>query len=435
MDTSTPADMKQTVAPEGVSPKEMKKSEEEEPSSSTWQQPMKGIAVNTIVLSARDEQHTAKMGKIVCCNYLIWFLNSADTDDVLAEERMITEDVPFEVQTNKLFTIGEGDTTMALELALRHSQQGDLLFLRAASKFAYSVTGRPGTATNIPTVTHVSSLTSRTFNHDEAFAKLDAYLPTNKGGVTAPLVAIPANTDLEFLVQVVGVYDNPVIALRLAMPDYDTRCVEKEKEWGLKNNAITTVTENQTTVGDEEGDGGVINNPAERVVAEMNIRKIAGNGWFANGDFIRASKCYAKAIQMADVYLSEEKKMDEEEQAAGIDNSSNSSSAEYLEEITSLLIAALNNLAACHMSKGDHFKAKEVCVRVSGGPNPTPLPGVLPYTSHTIIHTLLLYCIPSSSTNHRRSWKWMQQIRRHCCGRLVRPLLSMNMRYFLYSCD
>ena len=219
------------------------------------------------------------------------------------------------------------------------------------------------------------------------------------------------------------------------MPDYDTRCVEKEKEWGLKTNAITTVTENQTEVGDEEDDGGFINNLAERVVAEMNIRKIAGNGWFANGDFIRASKCYAKAIQMADVYLSEENKMDEEEQAAGIDNSSNSSGAEYLEEITSLLIAALNNLAACHMSKGDHFKAKEVCVRVSDVPNPTSFPFVVPYTSLTIIHTLLLYCIPSSSSNHYRSWKWMQQIRKHCCGQLVHPLLSMNMRYFPHPSD
>ena len=400
-----------------------------------WQQPMKGIAVNTIVLSERDEQRTAKMGKIVCCNYLAWFLNSTDKDDVLAEGRMITDEVPFEVQTNKLFTIGEGDTTMALELALRHSQQGDLLFLRAASKFAYSMSGRPGTDPNIATVQQASPITPRTFNHDEAQAKLDAYLSANRGGVTVPLVAIPANTDLEYLVQVVGVFDNPVIALRAAMPDYDTRCMEKEKKWGVKSpshvtrNGTTAVSEHKTDNNEaavvavvaadeeEEEDYGGINSHAERVIAEMNIRKIAGNGWFANGDFSRASKCYAKAIQMADVYLSEEKTMDEEDEAAGVDNSSSSSSAECLEEITSLLIAALNNLAACHMSKGDHSKAKEVCVRVGdAGLNPHPRappspcagPSLasIPTLPSLLIHTYSLYYAPSQSSApplHRRN--------------------------------
>ena len=360
---------------------------EEETTETMWQQPMKGIAVNTIVLSERDEERTAKMGKTVCCNYLVWFLNSTETDDVLAEGRMITDKTPFEVQTNKLFTIGEGDTIPALELALRHSQQGDLLFLRAASKFAYSMGGRPGIEANTAMVQSSSPVTPRTFNYDEAQAKLDAYLPTNRGvggTPTAPLVAIPANTDLEYLVQVVGVYDDPVAALRAAMPDYNTRCMEKEKEWVVKNNTkenrITAGTENETGIatavdGEDEKEYSGLNSPAERVIAEMNIRKIAGNGWFSNGDFGRASKCYAKAIQIADVYLSEEKTMDEEEKASGVDTSNSIiSNAESLEEITSLLIAALNNLAACHMSKGDHTKAKEVCVRVGDSPKPSPCP-------------------------------------------------------------
>lgn len=303
-----------------------------------WQVPMNGIAVRTVDLMPRDEQRTAQMGRIVCCNYMIWLLSpSSGSDDLISENRTITSISPIEVQTNKLFTIGEGDTVAALELALRHSQQGDVLYLRAASKFAYSAAGRPGTGTSAGTSEGTvegtespvaTSSQQRTFDLIEAQTKLDTF-----SAKSPTLVGIPPGADLEYLVHVTGVYDDPLQALRAANPDYDARCRDKEE-------AIAA-----------EGQGGI-----EHVLAEVQIRKLAGNGWFACGDFARAGKCYGKAVQIADAYQADD--MTEES------NGEPSSNDSRLEELSALLLTALNNLAACHVSRGEYAMAKELCVRV-----------------------------------------------------------------------
>jgi len=312
--------------------------------TSEWQQPMRGIAARTVMMAPRDEKLTATMGKIVCCSYLAWFLtpppNGGD-DDILADDRVIASEAPFEVQKEKLFTIGEGDTVAAMELALRHSQAGDVLFLRAASKFAYSATGRPGAAAassaeaeNEPNASDApsrpataGSSTPRTFDYAEAQAKFDTYT----ADPAAPVAAVPPYTDLEYVIRVEGVYDDPVAALRRASPEYDQRCETKD-----------------------------CSSAGEHVVAEMQIRKMAGNGWFAMKDYARAGKAYAKAIQIAEVFQS---------QAAGADAAAEEAGDvptqdDGRDDVAAAMLTALNNLAACYLSRGDHAKAKEVCVRV-----------------------------------------------------------------------
>ena len=304
---------------------------------------MRGIAARTVMMAPRDDSLTATMGKTVCCSYLAWYLTppSGANDDILAGDRVITTDAPFEVQTEKLFTIGEGDTVAAMELALRHSQAGDVLFLRAASKFAYSAAGRPGAAATRSAVAEgaenallsPASTASRTFDYAEAQAKLDTY--TAAVPAAGPPATVPPYTDLEYVIRVLGVYDDPVAALRRASPEYDQHCRARDCE-----------------------------RAGERVVAEMLIRKQAGNGWFSAGDFARAGKCYAKAIQIAEVYQSQLADQDAAAAEAGGGEEVAPAQDDGREEVAAALLTALNNLSACYLSRGDHTKAKEVCVRV-----------------------------------------------------------------------
>lgn len=80
---------------------------------------------------------------------------------------------------------------------------------------------------------------------------------------------------------------------------------------------------------------------------DIHLRKECGNRWFYYGDFERAAKAYTKGASKGDAYF----------QA-----SENGGGAE--KQVWDDYISCLNNLSACHMSRGDYYKAKEVCTKV-----------------------------------------------------------------------
>ena len=92
------------------------------------------------------------------------------------------------------------------------------------------------------------------------------------------------------------------------------------------------------------------------------LRKEAGNRWFQFKEYLRAGRAYSAAAQMADTFLIEAAK------ERGDNNEDEEKGKEEervtLSEISRVLVDALNNLAASHLSNKEFFKAKETCVRV-----------------------------------------------------------------------
>lgn len=82
------------------------------------------------------------------------------------------------------------------------------------------------------------------------------------------------------------------------------------------------------------------------ILGYISLRKEAGNRWFKYSDFLRAGRCYSKGAQEAEkVY-----------------NFSNEDSLQI--QIKSIYLTCLNNLAACHLTMGEYYKAKEACLQL-----------------------------------------------------------------------
>lgn len=75
-------------------------------------------------------------------------------------------------------------------------------------------------------------------------------------------------------------------------------------------------------------------------------RKESGNRWFKYGEFLRAGRCYSKGAQEAEKVF---------------DFSDDDPNQLQLKIV---YLTCLNNLAACHLSMSEFFKAKEVCLQL-----------------------------------------------------------------------
>ena len=91
--------------------------------------------------------------------------------------------------------------------------------------------------------------------------------------------------------------------------------------------------------------GEVSNKEREIAIYEITLRKDCGNRWFSYGDYPKATRAYAKGVELAQASLE-----------AGYEESDD----EQQKRLTILYIACLNNLAACYVHRGDNLKAKEV---------------------------------------------------------------------------
>ena len=76
----------------------------------------------------------------------------------------------------------------------------------------------------------------------------------------------------------------------------------------------------------------------------MLLRKRNGNRFFQYKDFRKAGLCYASGVKLAESGLGATESPDELLLQAYID--------------------CMNNLAACYVSRGEYFKAKEICIQL-----------------------------------------------------------------------
>jgi hypothetical protein len=223
----------------------------------SWQELMgKDIQLKKIVPGIGEP---ASMGTIVDCT-LTGYLRENDN----------VNDKSFESIRMKI-QVGEGDVVPGLELPLRHSKSGDTLRVRCTSKFAYGMVGRK---------------------------------PNPKDNVAE----IPPNSDLEYLIEVHGHYENAAAAAGLV----STEIVDQAK-WSH-----------------------------DLAAHDITLRKECGNRWFSYGDYPKATKAYAKGVQLAEGYL----------------NSAGDGGGNDDELVTNLFIMCLNNLAACHVLKGENVKVR-----------------------------------------------------------------------------
>ena len=96
----------------------------------------------------------------------------------------------------------------------------------------------------------------------------------------------------------------------------------------------------------------------DQCLSEVLLRKDCGNRWFSYGDFLRAGRAYSKGAETGENYLKSRPQSEDsmgEEALAAI-------KTEHEKDIPVITayIACLNNLAACHISRADFLKAKEV---------------------------------------------------------------------------
>mmetsp|Transcript_20844 Transcript_20844/g.35107 ORF Transcript_20844/g.35107 Transcript_20844/m.35107 type:complete len:461 (+) Transcript_20844:124-1506(+) len=103
----------------------------------------------------------------------------------------------------------------------------------------------------------------------------------------------------------------------------------------------------------------------ESIRLDIATRKEAGNRWFACGDFMRAGRCFTKGAQASEKNLP----------TLVTSTPGEPQSALYL-TVAQLYLDCLNNLAACHLSLKDPFKAREACIKVLEA-DPNNLRGLL----------------------------------------------------------
>jgi hypothetical protein len=266
----------------------------------------------------------AEYGTVVKCNLRGYFYSM--------ENKERTSSPPFEVLQNQTYQVGEGDTIPGLELALRHSRQGEQLTLFCVSRFAYGTTGR-----NYHKNSEQDKKTSNTYDSESELKSERASL--------SKIIPIPPNTDLEYEIEVLSHRGE-----RELDPEFAKRH-EKELE-----NAPTF-----------EAKGEVLNRLL--TVQSMLVRKEAGNRWFSSGDYPRAAKAYSRSTQIAEGYFNstqgsneeektvEEKVMEKErkkqERIPVADN-----------EIVNIYVNCLNNFAACKLGMKEYHEAKELCTKV-----------------------------------------------------------------------
>eukprot|EP01041_Mallomonas_annulata_P005959 gene5959-12028_t len=97
--------------------------------------------------------------------------------------------------------------------------------------------------------------------------------------------------------------------------------------------------------------------PVEESLQYVTSRKNAGNRWFKYSEFTKAARCYSKGAEHIEKILTDE-------------------STDIQKRLKSLFIDCLNNLAVCHISNNDFYKAKETCLKLLEI-DPTNIKGLL----------------------------------------------------------
>lgn len=242
----------------------------------------KDIVVETIEKGVEGNHGCgAPYGAVVTYSAKGYFLEGVMTEGegMMSRGLKRRSDLPFEEMQNYRAQIGESDTIMGLELALRHANQGGVLRVRMSSRFGYGPNGR------------------------KAVQQVGAGDTSKKD----PLPAVPPSQDLEYEVTVSRIIDLDDFMINDSQSEY---------------------------CGDFE---------------DIHLRKECGNRWFYYGDYERAARAYSKGATKGDAYF----QANDEHIHGGI-----------RKQIWDDYISCMNNLSACHISGGDYYKAKEVCIKV-----------------------------------------------------------------------
>jgi hypothetical protein len=268
------------------------------------------------------EGELAEFGTIVRCNLKGYFYS------IEKAERLYQD--PFEVLHDQSFQVGEGDGVPGLELALRHSKQGEKLHVYCSYRFGYGTTGR---------------------NHTEKSSSTESKLSDNsKESETAKSTSsiVPPNMDLEYELEIL----------------HHRGEKELDPDFLKKHKALIDAAE------DESSKSAVM---SRILTMQMMLgRKEAGNRWFSCADYGRAAKSYSKATQLAEGYFNatsgapedEDKEKTIEEKALEMAEKNAQRIPAEDSEVVNLYVSCLNNLAACKLSQKDYYKAKELCVKV-----------------------------------------------------------------------
>ncbi|CAE7387808.1 Fkbp59, partial [Symbiodinium microadriaticum] len=90
----------------------------------------------------------------------------------------------------------------------------------------------------------------------------------------------------------------------------------------------------------------------EGVIQEVAVKKENGNRWFAYGDFLRAGRCFSQGGKASESILT------------NVDHLDDTPQGRSAKKLLQLYLDCINNLAACHLSNKDPFKAREACIKV-----------------------------------------------------------------------
>mmetsp|Transcript_20366 Transcript_20366/g.20492 ORF Transcript_20366/g.20492 Transcript_20366/m.20492 type:complete len:392 (+) Transcript_20366:315-1490(+) len=99
--------------------------------------------------------------------------------------------------------------------------------------------------------------------------------------------------------------------------------------------------------------------PSLAELSYVTGRKEAGNRWYKYHEYMKAAKCYSKAIERVETYLSNEPN----DTHTHTDTQSDTQLKSRM-RFHHILIDSLNNLAACHIILHEYYKAKTVCLRL-----------------------------------------------------------------------
>ena len=234
----------------------------------------KDVCIETLEEGLGDDKtKIAEYHSVVTYDFKGYFIDgSEDGEDGMMSKDLVRRDEPFEEMTNHRAQIGESDTIMGLELALRtNGRPGAVFRVRIHGKYGYGSQGRK---------------------------EVDS--SEGEG------VAIPPMQKLEYVV---------------------------------------TVSE---VVGIDEF---YKSNPAtgrNATYEDLCLRKEVGNRYFYYADYVKAARSYSKGASKGDAHYGQSPR----------DNTP------IDKKIWEVYVSCLNNLSACHISSGEFFKAKEVCVKV-----------------------------------------------------------------------
>jgi hypothetical protein len=264
----------------------------------------------------------AEFGTIVRCNLKGYFYS------VEKEERLSQD--PFEVLHDQSFQVGEGDAVPALELALRHSKQGETLHVYCSYRFGYGTAGR---------------------NYTEKSDSIESKPSDSSETAKSTSSTIPPNMDLEYELEIL----------------HHRGEKEFDPDFLKKHQALIDAAEDETTKS------AVM---SRILTMQMMLgRKEAGNRWFSCADYGRAAKSYSKATQLAEGYFNATSGTPREGEDEGKEKTIEEKALEMAEknaqripaedsEVVNIYVSCLNNLAACKLSQKDYYKAKELCVKV-----------------------------------------------------------------------